>query len=226
MIFRILLFLSLLILSFESVGYALPTLGGTSGLVRMPTAHGLKFKEFNVGINYLSGISPSGNGQVNYLANLGTLEGFELGFVGQSQQQGVFLNLKYYLSSDNSSEEPLMMAIGLDNLSSYTQTDFYMVASKLFGGGFSCHVGFLAGLQGPTATTALMLGSEYYFNETMSMAVDTIGKNSVYAPNVALRFRTSPNIIFSIAGTELFARTANGASLSTTAIGLVWTDFL
>lgn len=216
----ILFFLALTVANVQ----ALPTISGTTGLVKMPTADGLKFKEFNVGLDYLSSATSTGNGQILYKANLGTLEGFELGFIGQSQQEGVFINLKYYLTS-GLEEDPLLMAIGLNNLSSFNQTEFYMVASKLFGGGFSMHVGFMADLQGQNADTSLMLGTEYYFNETMSVAIDTIGNQQVYAPNIGLRFRTSPNLIFTIQGTDLF-RKINGTDASQTVIGLVWTDFI
>ncbi len=203
---------------------ALPTIGGTSGLVRMPTAQGLKYKEFNIGLDYISQQAVSGSSRMLYKANLGTLDGLEIGFVGQGQQEGVFINLKYYLLSDNT-EQPLMMALGIDNISSFNKTDIYMVASKIFKGGFSMHLGFLAPLQGGATNPSLMLGTEYYFSESLSLAVDTVGQNSVYDMAAGLRFRTSNNLIFNIHGNHLMAP-ANAVNPAEFGVGLTFTDFI
>lgn len=203
---------------------ALPTIGGTSGLVRMPTAQGLKYKEFNIGLDYLSQQAVSGSSRMLYKANLGTLDGLEIGFVGQGSQEGVFINLKYYLLSDNT-EQPLMMALGIDNISSFNKTDIYMVASKIFRGGFSMHLGFLAPLQGAATNPSLMLGTEYYFSESLSLALDTVGQNSVYDLAAGLRFRTSNNLIFSIHGNHLLAP-AGATNPSEFGVGLTFTDFI
>lgn len=207
-----------------STAQALPTVGGTSGLVRMPTAQGLKYKEFNIGIDYISQQVTSGNSRMLYKANLGTLDGLEVGFVGQGNQEGVFINLKYYLLSDNT-EQPLMMALGIDNISSFNKTDIYMVASKIFKGGFSMHLGFLAPLQGAATNPSLMLGTEYYFSESLSLAMDTVGQNSVYDLAAGLRFRTSQNLIFSIHGNHLLAP-VNAVNPAEFGVGLTFTDFI
>jgi hypothetical protein len=215
--------LAVLICSISSV-QALPTIGGTSGLVRMPTAQGLKYKEFNLGFDYISQQTVSGSSRMLYKANLGTLDGLEIGFVGQGQQEGVFINLKYYLLSDNT-EQPLMMALGIDNISSFNKTDIYMVASKIFKGGFSMHLGFLAPLQGTATNPSLMLGTEYYFSESLSLAMDTVGQSSIYDLAAGLRFRTSQNLIFSIHGNHLLAP-VNAVNPAEFGVGITFTDFI
>src|SRR5688572_8932969 len=42
----------------SSAIWATPTINGTTGLIRIPTAESLQYKEFNIGFDYLGGNKP------------------------------------------------------------------------------------------------------------------------------------------------------------------------
>ncbi|MBU0581201.1 MAG: YjbH domain-containing protein, partial [Candidatus Margulisbacteria bacterium] len=93
---------SLVLLMLWSSGVlATPSVYGPTGLVTMPTAEGLTYKQFNTGLNYvppyLKGEEDDNgdiegkdyHGIISYYGNLGTFEGMEFGFQGRGGQEGV-----------------------------------------------------------------------------------------------------------------------------------------
>jgi len=75
-------------------------INGTTGYVVMPTGEGLKFQEYNLGLNAFSGTEQFKQNW-KYYAGLGTSEGSELSISGRSEREGLFLNLKWFGSLNN-----------------------------------------------------------------------------------------------------------------------------
>lgn len=137
-----------------------PSIVGGIGLIKMPTADVLDPQKLMVGLDYSAGnINSAGtqsasaqDGTYSYKIDLGTFlgrtKGLELGISGTTDKdtkrikEGVLVNIKYSLSSDDSSDA-LHLALGLENLSSQNNTDAYMVASKYFDSGMGLHFGTL-----------------------------------------------------------------------------------
>jgi hypothetical protein len=188
----------------------------------------LNYKEFNLGADWSTGASSSSNNQVlwKYKANIGAFGGLELGFVGQNDREGVFINAKFYMISDNS-KYPMKMAVGLDNLTSYSRTDIYMVTSKRFNPVMSGHLGFKANINDGGAHTSLMLGTEYFLNETTSWVSDLSGQGTSYLINTGVRYSFHPNGMISASllnvGNQNISGEYPGLKLN---LGLTWTDFL
>ncbi|NBV43159.1 hypothetical protein EBR96_10405, partial [bacterium] len=86
-----------------------PTINGPSGLVTMPTAESLEYQQFNFALDYKMA------NQVQerfYSFNMGMFKNVELGITGGSTPtEGVFVNAKYFLISDNG-RFPLTFAVG------------------------------------------------------------------------------------------------------------------
>ncbi|MFH1429006.1 MAG: hypothetical protein ABIH39_04600 [Candidatus Margulisiibacteriota bacterium] len=210
-----------------TIAFAAPTIDGTSGLLVMPTADSLKYKEFNVAADW-STRAASSNNQVlwKYKANIGAFGGLEIGFVGQNDREGVFVNLKYYLLSDNT-KYPLKMALGIDNLTSYNKTDAYMVASKRFNASFAGHFGFKVDLANGETNTSLLVGSEYFLADNLAWVSDLDGEQSQYMINTGIRFFFHPNGMISLSILNLTNQNISDeypeAKFNA---GIVWTDFL
>ena len=72
--------------AFADQVFPAPALSGPTGLVRIPSADIIPYKNFNVGLDYGSVMSSNGQvsseGVVNYVMNLGAFHGLELGIVG------------------------------------------------------------------------------------------------------------------------------------------------
>ena len=67
-----------------------------------------------------------------YKFNLGSFENWELGILGGSfLDEGVFVNMKYFLMS-NQEENPLSIAAGIERLGSKSDLATYLVTSKRF----------------------------------------------------------------------------------------------
>jgi hypothetical protein len=188
------LILSLGILFCAGSAMAAPTLNGPTGLIVVPTAESLQYKEMNVGLDYKLS---SGSQQHFFKFNFGEFKGVELGVVGGSvPTEGVFVNAKYYLMSDNT-RFPLSIAIGAENLGAKNSTGVYMVASKKFQGGISGHFGFYAGFEeGADLDPSVMGGGEWILDNRISLLADVIGKRRKYTLNTGLRFAIYPDLQF------------------------------
>ncbi|MFC1517990.1 hypothetical protein ACFL5G_05590 [Candidatus Margulisiibacteriota bacterium] len=225
----------LLLLLYTPIVLASPTVNGPTGLVTMPTAEGLRYKEFNTGFNYIppyhkgeeddDGVlqGKDDHGVVNYYGNLGTLEGMELGFTGRGGREGVFINLKYYLISDNS-ENPLGMAVGVQNLSSFYDTGVYMVASKQLNMNMGLHLGFLGRFYSGTSDTNMMFGMKYFLNENWALVLDTVGEQNVYGWNIGMHMQLGEEMILNMAALNLFNPVSRLNSVFT--VGLSYTGFM
>jgi hypothetical protein len=225
----------LFLILMSTLAFASPTVYGPTGLVTMPNAEGLKYKEFNVGLNYLppynrgvendegDTIGEDKYPYLNYYGNLGTFEGFEIGFSGKGGREGVFINMKYYLISDTS-ENPLSMAIGLQNLSSFTETGLYMVTSKQINMNVGLHFGFLGRFDPYGADTNMMFGIKYLLNDQWAMLVDTVGIYSVYSWNVGMQVQLGETMALNMAGLNIINPSPMRTSVFT--IGLSITGFM
>lgn len=217
----------ILLLCLSAQLFATPTVGGTTGLIIMPTAESLNYKEFNIGADW-STSAVSNNGQVlwKYKANIGAFNGLELGFVGQNDREGVFINMKYYLLSDNT-KYPLKMALGINNLTSYNKTDAYMVASKRLNSQYAGHFGFRADLADGKTNASLMLGLEYFISDKMAWISDLDGEDSKYLINTGVRYAFHPNAMVSLYALNLTNQeiSAEYPGLKFN-LGFTWTEFM
>ncbi len=146
-----------------------PSITGATGLIRMPVADVLGQKEYTIGFDYGTDNSVAGTSRAiySYKVTMGSMlgygKGLEFGFLGHNDtasdriKEGVLINMKYSLSSDNA-PDALHLAIGVENLSSYTETDVYMVASKYFKGGAGIHFGALFDFPNAKFRSSGMLG--------------------------------------------------------------------
>ena len=101
---RIILLLLIVIIS---KGIASPTIYGPTGLIEMPTAESIAYKQVNLAVDYsLTNNDPNNALNSNakdpknhffYKFNLGSFENWELGVLGGSfLDEGVFVNMKYF----------------------------------------------------------------------------------------------------------------------------------
>jgi hypothetical protein len=185
-----------------------PAVSGPSGVVRIPSADIIPYKNFNVGAdlgaNIVSGLTPSSETTFYYKMNLGTFHGVEVGIVGGSDQgtskirEGVFINMKLSLSTGEE-PNPLLLAIGVENLFSYYRTDVYMVATKYFKQGPKLTFGFmgdfpgnnkfrplgLAGIEIPVGDP-FVIASDFMIGETLSQLNG--GARLYFTPIFSLNF--------------------------------------
>ena len=138
---------------------------------------------------------------VSYKMNLGTFNGVELGIVGGTNRdngemrEGVFVNAKLSLSSGEDSY-PLLLAIGIENLFSFTQTDVYMVATKYFKQGPKVTFGFMADFPENRFRPLGLLGAEFALGETLFIAGDAMMGETLSQVNAGAKFYFTP--IFSL----------------------------
>jgi len=184
-----------------------PAMNGPSGVVRIPSADVIPYKNFNLGGDYGANIASNmatGEASVFYKMNLGTFHGVEMGIVGGTEKtssklrEGVFVNMKLSLAADEDAY-PLLLAIGIENLFSYTMTDVYMVATKYFQQGPKFTFGFMAdfpnqkfrplgmfGVEIPAAGNNLFLTSDLMAGETLFQL--NAGARFYFAPVFSLNF--------------------------------------
>jgi len=219
---RGLCFWVLALLLITGVSYAAPTINGPTGLISVPTAESLKYKEFNVAVDKLFGAAgKDGLDEWSYKLNLGTFQNWEIGVVGGTvPTEGMYLNIKYYLLSD-ASELPLSIAIGVENLSSTDKTDVYMVASKKLREDFGLHLGFKAIFQDSNVEPIIMGGVNFMVNEQLEILGDINGDGENYMANVGAAYYINPS--FSVRTYLIDVLDAVGTQFS---IGLTYSKFL
>lgn len=207
---RILFFAFIVFIVTCSSSYAFvqtPTLTGATGLVRMPTGDVPPAKNWNIGLDYifdspgtgtvtnLTDLRGSFSYKANMVADMGHDKGMEVGFVGRTEKttnrfkEGVLINLKYSLSSSND-PDALFMAIGAENLTSTSESDIYIVASKYFNGGFGIHFGALFDFPNGSRIRPLgMLGVNFpLINENLTIMGEAFSGESVFQVNAGLRY--------------------------------------
>lgn len=192
-----------------------PCLTGSSGLTRIPSASILPYKNWNIASDY--GMTDNSNQkqvpQLYYKANLGTFHNFEMGLVGgldqvgQELREGVFINMKYSPTLGDGSD-PLLLALGVENLASKTQTGLYMVATKPFKQGFDLSFGFLADFPGNKFRPLGMAGLEIPV-ESISFLTDLFAGESVFQLNAGLRYHLLSVFSFDIKGINILGDPTN-----------------
>jgi hypothetical protein len=200
--------------------YAEPALYGPSGLITMPTAESLEYQQFNLALDYKT----SGKTQeAFYKFNMGMFKNIEVGFVGgATPTEGVFINAKYFLISDNS-RYPMSFAVGLQNLASKSDTGLYLVVSKKFQGGLNAHLGFNAVFATDELDPSLMGGVEYIVSDRLSLLGDFSGKRKKYTVNAGVRFAIYPDLSLRVSLLDM----GNSSSESNFySIGLAYNRFM
>ncbi len=213
------------LLSLCTAVYAAPTIGGATGLIKVPTAEALKYKEGNLALDYISGQDSDGQSlnQWAYKMNLGTFENWELGVVGgTTPTEGMYLNAKYYLIADDS-RLPLSIAIGSQNLSSSTSTDVYMVASKKFRPDLGVHMGFRAIFTPGDLDPNFMSGINFLAKEELEFLADIDGRQDEYAVNIGSRYYFQNNVSMHIYILDVAQRIKNNTKV---VIGITMSKFL
>ena len=190
-----------------------PALNGPTGLVRIPSADIIPYKNFNVGADYGSVMSAGGQasseGVVNYMMNLGAFHGLELGIVGGTDQttqkvrEGVFVNMKLSLSTGDE-PDPLLLALGVENLFSYTQTDVYLVATKYFKVGPKLTFGFLADFPNYQFRPLGVLGLETGISNNLFLVSDLMAGETLFQVDGGIRYYLTPIFSINISGLNLF----------------------
>jgi hypothetical protein len=152
----------------------------------------------------------------------------ELGIVGGTEQnsnelrEGVFVNMKLSLTTGEE-PDPMLLAIGVENLFSKTQTDVYMVATKYFKQGPKLTFGFLADFPGSKFRPQGLLGAEFPLADTLILTSDLQAGETLFQVNAGARFYFTP--IFSVNFSALNVLDGGQANDSRTALlGFSWAN--
>tara|TARA_A100001015_G_scaffold313545_1_gene421007 strand:- start:307 stop:960 length:654 start_codon:yes stop_codon:yes gene_type:complete len=173
--------------------YAGQTIHGPSGLISMPSGESLEYGKFDLAIDFK--LDGSEKGSQYYKFNLGAFKNSEIGVVGGTvPTEGVFVNVKYFLLSDNE-RFPFSIAVGLENLGSKDNTGTYFVGTKQFEGGLSGHLGFRA-IFDNRIDPSVMMGGEYVFDDRMTFLVDFTGRNRKYSLNVGMQYYLNYDVVY------------------------------
>lgn len=196
----------------EDYVFPAPALNGPTGVVRIPSANVIPYKNFNVGMDYGSVVTSSGisttETRVKYKMNLGTFHGVELGIVGGTDvgtanlREGVFVNMKLSLSTGEG-PHPLMLAIGVENLFSYTETDVYMVATKYLKQGPKLTFGFMADFPNAKFRPMGMAGIEVPVGDTFFIGSDLMAGESLFQVNLGAKLYITPLFSVSLTGLNI-----------------------
>lgn len=179
-------------------------LNGPTGVVRIPSADVIPYKNFNLAADYGLTLPTNGGTQetsVYYKMNLGTFHGVEVGIIGGTLanssefRDGVYVNLKLSLSTGEE-PYPMLLAIGTENLFSKTQTDVYMVATKYLKQGPKLTFGFMADFPNSKFRPLGMLGVEAPIADTLILTSDLLAGETLFQLNAGARFYFTP--IFSL----------------------------
>lgn len=201
---------------------AVPSLNGPTGLITMPTAESLHYKEVNLSYDYYINMTESDIHTWRYSLNLGTFENLEIGIVGgEEPEEGVFLNVKYFISQ-GSERLPLTFAAGFENLTSNDQSDFYLVVSKSLAPDLSIHGGFKA-IFDETLDPNVMAGIDYMYNDKLNFLGDINGQEQTYTINVGAYFKLTNTLTTRLTIQDLFESNENSRYIS---YGIIANKFL
>jgi hypothetical protein len=204
--------------------YAAPSIHGPTGLITVPTAEALQPKELGIGVDFLS--SNHTDSKVNehyYKANFSNIKNWEIGVVGgKVPTEGVFVNIKYYLSTDGE-RFPLNLAIGVQNMFSSEKTDIYMVASKRLPNNLALHLGFKANFGKTELYPSFMAGLEYFLSNHVSVISDVNGEKKVYEVGLGLRVMLTDTLLLHLLAVDVTKATPKGTEYG---IGLSYTSAL
>jgi len=201
-------------LVFASAAEAVSNVNGSTGLIYMPTAESLDYQKFSLGAD--SNLDRLSNGDdggfYSYKMSLGTFQNIEMGIVGgQKPDEGVFVNFKYFLMSNNE-RYPIYIAVGMENIGAHNDSNAYLVASKRFPSGWHGHFGFQAKLQENVSSSA-MLGAEYIVSDQWSVLGELVEDQDVYIFNMGARYFMSTDISFRLALLDLGQRQSEDVTI-------------
>jgi hypothetical protein len=189
-----------------------PSLAGPTGVVRIPSADVIPYKNFNLGTDFGATFLPSTvtstEAALFYKMNLGTFHGVELGIVGGTEEnsgkirEGVFVNMKLSLSSGEE-PNPLLLAIGVENLFSYTQTGVYMVATKYFKQGPKVSFGFMADFPEDKFRPLGMAGIEIPLANTFFLISDILAGETLFQLDAGARIYFTPIFSLNLSGLNI-----------------------
>lgn len=175
-----------------SLLFAGNNISGLTGYINSPSAEGMLYQEYQMGVMAFTNTEAI-PGHANYFASLGTSRGLELGFIGQTGREGVFLNLKLFRYLDET-EDPLMVGMGFENISSSGRHgDFpgiYMVTTKKFFNGTSFSFGAKGLYVQKNLEMAAILGTEVFWADRISTVFDLtpLTKDDRYNINAGVRY--------------------------------------
>jgi hypothetical protein len=215
--FKIILTVSLAIFMLNARVFAFvpqptPNVIGSTGIVRIPSGDVIPYKNIEFGLDMGSNYS-NDKFALLYKFNLGIFQGMELGCVGMdngmgAMQEGVFINMKYSLAADTS-PYPLLLAIGVENLSSYNRCDVYMMATKYFPNSARLHFGFLGDFPGLTKSRFRPLGAFGFdfplFSERLYFLSDMLAGESLFELNTGFRWYISDSFAINLTGLNILA---------------------
>ena len=197
---------------------------GTTGLVVIPSADVLDFKDLKLGGS--AGLRPeTGKTGYQYFAQIGAFRGLEAGFIGGANEQGnfregVFINLKYSLQGEEG-PNPLRIAMGVQNLTSATQTDIYMVFSKKIKGRLGFSGGFLADFPGDRFRPMGILGLDFPIFEEFHLMVDGLAGESMVQGDAGAYLSLNQDFALQILGVNLFGH-KDGKGSKAVQYGFSW----
>ncbi|MFA5839695.1 MAG: hypothetical protein WC890_03435 [Candidatus Margulisiibacteriota bacterium] len=191
-----------------------PCIGGETGLVRIPSADIVPYKNFNIGANFGTKITSDSASvtSATYMMNIGIFNGMELGIVGGTEldtnqlRDGVYVNSKLSLSSGDE-PYPMHLAIGVENLFSRTQADVYMVATKHFKQGFKLTFGFMGDFPDSRFRPLGMLGAETNLGSTLFVAGDMLLGETLSQVNAGVKLYFTPVFSLNLYGLNLLNST-------------------
>jgi len=194
-------FILLGIMVSTSYGYfPYPSYSGASGLVRIPDASVLPYKNWSLAADFGTQTTSTGNQpSFAYKAAMGAFRNFEIGFVGgldstgTAVRDGAYINLKYAPTVDEG-KDPLLLAIGIENLASKSQTALYMVATKPLKQGPRLSFGFSADFPQGKFRPLGMAGLDIPVG-SISFLVDMFAGESVLQLNGGVRFIILPDFV-------------------------------
>ncbi len=208
-----------------------PAINGSSGVVRIPSADVIPYKNFNIGADFGAKFLPSfssSESTVFYKMNLGTFHGVELGIVGGTEKnsgqlrEGVFVNMKLSLSTGED-PYPLLLAIGVENLFSYTETDVYMVATKYLKQGPRLTFGFMADFPENKFRPLGIAGIELPIANSLFVTSDLLAGETLFQLNAGARFYFTPIFSLNLSGLNLLDN-AEAKDLRSALLGFSWAN--
>jgi len=208
-----------------------PAVNGPTGLIRIPSADVIPYKNFNVGADFGAKFLPSfatTESSVFYKMNLGTFNGVELGIVGGTEKdtgrlrEGVFVNMKLSLSTGEE-PYPLLLAIGVENLFSHTQTDVYMVATKYLKQGPRLTFGFMADFPQQKFRPLGMAGMEIPIADTLFIAGDMLAGETLFQVDAGMRLYFTPIFSLNFSGLNILDN-AQAKDRRSALIGFSWAN--
>lgn len=203
--------------------WAEPTLSGSTGIIEMPTAETLQYKEWNGAVSVHPGATVTSSSTIKYKLNIATFPNMELGIIGNTNQEGVFINAKVAFAADTA-KNALKMVLGIQNLSSFYNTNMYMVVSKRMTPDFNLHLGFSTDLS-QKLVPKFMAGTEVVVGKSASLLADVTGAEDSWKFNAGASFSFTPQVSVGVYVIDLF----NGMKdqNSRNVVGqLSWTNFL